>query len=210
MRLFLFSDLHNDEATARRLAGEALGANVAAVVSAGDLATDGVHSPGVYAPFGRVGVPVLSVPGNHDGLLPYQAALDTAGWEDLHGRVRSLDGWVLAGHGLPELDGRFSGPDGDAQADDPELTALLAQLQPVPPNRLILVTHLPPWGTLAARDRRFIDRGSVQLRRWVEAHQPAAVLCGHVHLKEAVVDQVGDTLVVNAGPHGWVGSFKVG
>ena len=65
-----------------------------------------------------------------------------------------------------------------------------------------------PWETLAARDRRFIDRGSVQLRRWVEAHQPAAVLCGHVHVKEAVVDRIGETLVVNAGPHGWVGSFK--
>lgn len=207
MRLFLFSDLHGDETAARRLAATALGANPTLTVSAGDLADDGQHFESVYSAFRHVGTPVLAVPGNHDGTLHYHASLARAGWEDLHGQVRELDGWVVAGHGFPVHDERYSSPDPWAQSEDPSLTALLARLDQVPRERIILVSHLPPWGTQASRDRRFNDWGSAQLRRWVEARQPAAVLCGHVHLREVVVERLGETLVVNAGPFGWVGTF---
>jgi len=94
------------------------------------------------------------------------------------------------------------------QADDPGLTALFSRLEAINPRRLILVTHVPPHRTLASLDRRFVERGNIQLRRWVEAHQPVAVLCGHVHLREVAVDHVGETLVVNAGPFGWTGAFE--
>lgn len=201
MRLLLFSDLHGDHQAARRLAGEALAACPAAVIAAGDLADDGLHSPLVYAPFQRLDLPVLAVPGNHDGAA-YHETIRGAGWEDLHGRVITLDGWVLAGHGLQVHDDRYSGPDPAAQAEDPGLTTLLARLEGLDPRRLVLVTHLPPSGTLAARDRHFVDRGNAQLRRWVEAHQPAAVLCGHVHLGEVSEERVGETVVVSAGPYG--------
>lgn len=204
MRLLCFSDLHRDEAAARRLAGLALGANPAALVSAGDLGVDGVQSPGLYAAFQHVGVPVLAVPGNHDGLEAYLAALREAGWQDLDSRAFELDGWVMAGYGQLHLDPGPSGPDAGAQRDDPALTALLAQLEPFPPSRLVLVSHLPPWGTLSSRDRRFVDRGSAQLRRWIVTRQPAAVICGHVHHPEPVVERIGETLVVNPGPYGWL------
>ena len=207
MRLLCFSDLHRDEAAARRLAGLAVGANPAALVSAGDLGVDGVQSPGLYAAFQHVGVPVLAVPGNHDGLEAYPAALALAGWRDLDGQALELDGWVLAGYGQLDLDPRYSGPDAGARQGDPVLTALLARLEAFPPSRLVLVSHLPPWGTLASRDRRFVDRGSAQLRRWVEARQPAAVICGHVHHPEPVVERIGETLVVNPGPYGWLVSL---
>lgn len=204
MRLLCFSDLHRDEAAARRLAGLALGANPAALVSAGDLGVDGVQSPGLYAAFQHAGVPVLAVPGNHDGVEAYSAALREAGWRDLYGRVLELDGWMMAGYGQLHLDPGFSGPDAGAQRDDPALTALLACLEVYPASRLVLVSHLPPWGTISSRDRRFVDRGSAQLRRWVETRQPAAVICGHVHHSEPVVERIGETQVVNPGPQGWL------
>lgn len=207
MRLILFSDLHADAAAARRLAAAALGANVSAIVSAGDTADDGVHVDAIYAAFRHAGVPVLAVPGNHDRADGYLSAVYAGGWEDLHERVRVVEGWSLAGFGSPVHEDRYAGPDPEAQSEDPDLTAFLSRLDSIDPRRLIVVTHLPPFGTLAARDRRLIDRGSVQLRRWLEDHQPAAALCGHVHLREVAVDRVGETLVVNAGLHGWVGDF---
>jgi len=207
LRLFAFSDLHNDLAAARRVAGQALGANATALISAGDLGVDGVQSPGLYTAFRYVGAPVLAVPGNHDGVEAYPVALAAAGWRDLDAQVADLEGWIVAGHGQLRLEPRFSGPDRDAQEDDPALTALLASLEPYPAARLVLVSHLPPWGTLSSRDRRFVDRGSAQLRRWTEVRQPAAVICGHVHHAEPVLERLGETLVVNAGPHGWVVSL---
>jgi len=203
VRIFCFSDLHCDEGVARRLAAAAIGANPAALVSAGDLGVDGVQSPGLYAAFRHVGVPVLAVPGNHDGVEAYPAALAEAGWQNLDSRVVEIEGWMLAGYGQLRLDPRFSGRDAVAQDDDPALNAVLEDLESVPASRLILVSHLPPWGTLSSRDRRFVDRGSAQIRRWIEARQPALVVCGHVHHPEPVVERIGETLVVNAGPHGW-------
>src|SRR5690349_17225008 len=40
----------------------------------------------------------------------------------------------------------------------PYMTALLARLEAIPREHLVLVTHLPPFGILAARDRKFDDR----------------------------------------------------
>lgn len=207
MRLLCFSDLHRDEAAARRLAGMAFAGNLSALISSGDLGMDGVQSPGLYGAFRHVGVPVLAVPGNHDGLEAYPAALREAGWRDLDGHALEFDGWVMAGYGQLHLDPDFSGPDASAQREDQALTALLARLGAYPASRLVLVSHLPPLGTLSSRDRRFVDRGSSQLRCWVEAHQPAAVICGHVHHPEPVVERIGETLVVNPGPHGWLVSL---
>lgn len=204
MRLLCFSDIHRDEAAARRLAGAALAANPDALVSAGDLGIDGVQSPALYAAFRHVGVPVLAVPGNHDGPVAYPDALAGAGWRGLDGGILELDGWVIAGYGQLHLDPGFSEPDASAQRDDPALTALAALLEPYTASRLVLVSHLPPWGTLSSRDRRFVDRGSAQLRRWIEARQPAAVICGHVHHPEPVVERIGETLIVNPGPRGWL------
>lgn len=84
------------------------------------------------------------------------------------------------------------------------LEEVAGQLETVPADRLVLVSHLPPAGSLSARDRRFVDRGSPALAGWIERRQPLAVICGHVHHPEPVVERVGTTIVVNAGQCGWL------
>ena len=81
--------------------------------------------------------------------------------------------------------------------------ALDERAQAHPRDRLVIVTHLPPSGSLSARDRKFIDRGNDQLARWIREHQPAVVICGHVHHREVVVEQIERTRVVNPGPYGF-------
>jgi hypothetical protein len=203
LALFCFSDLHNDLGAARRLAGAALVANVDFLVSAGDLAVDGEHRREVYEAFAWAERPVLSVPGNHDREAGYRDQIATAGWTDLDGQVVEHAGYWLAGNGYAAGDAFYSGPDPARQLEDPRLTLLLSRLASVPRERLVIVTHLPPWGTLSARDRKFIDRGNDQLARWIREHQPAAVICGHVHHREPVVERFGATLVVNPGPYGF-------
>jgi Icc-related predicted phosphoesterase len=203
MRILCLSDLHNDRSAAVRLAGLAHGARVDLVVSAGDLASDGEHLPSLYSALRGAMVPVLCVPGNHDGRAQYEAAISAEAWIDLHGRLHEQGELVFAGWGV-HFDDALPGSDPSRQRDDPDLVALLDVAEEVSPGRLVLVTHVPPAGALSARDRRGIDRGSIQLRRWIDAHQPAGVLCGHVHHREVMLDRIGHTLVVNAGPHGHV------
>jgi len=204
IRLLLFSDLHRDVAAAKRLGADAVASNASALVCAGDLGLDGVSEPALYEPFRACGLPVYSVPGNHDGDPDYELAMREAGWKDIDGCMVELEGWTLAGHGHLHHEASFYGPTPGEQAEDAKLTRLLAQARTVPADRLVLVTHLPPFGTLASRSHRFIDFGSAQLRRFIDEYQPAAVLCGHVHHREPVTDRVGRTLVVNAGPKGYL------
>jgi Icc-related predicted phosphoesterase len=204
MRILCLSDLHNDRPAAFRLAGIARSARVELAVSAGDLACDGEHLPTLYGALNASFVSFLCVPGDHDGKAAYEAHVGTAGWHDLHGtRARDASGWIFAGWGV-HGDDELPGHEEERQRDDPVLTRLVRQLEEVPPERVVLVAHVPPRATRCGIDRRGIDRGSVQLRRWVDRFQPFAVVCGHVHHREAVTDRIGRSLVVNAGPHGHV------
>jgi uncharacterized protein len=202
VRAFCLSDVHADVSAARKLGAATLTGGIELVLSAGDLGLDGVNDRAVYEAVGRHSVPVLSVPGNHDGDAAYDALVAGLGWTALHGRIVERDGLWFAGYGLRTWTNDLSHP--ETTPRDPELAALLARLEAIPRERLVLLTHLPPFGTLAARDRRFIDRGSVQLADWIRERQPAACVCGHVHHREPVTERLGETLVVNAGPHGWV------
>jgi hypothetical protein len=65
--LLCFSDLHCSVDAARRLAARAVTEHVDAMASAGDLATDEIHDPELYEVLAAAGMPIFSVPGNHDG-----------------------------------------------------------------------------------------------------------------------------------------------
>ncbi|ACG75174.1 metallophosphoesterase [Anaeromyxobacter sp. K] len=198
MRILCLSDVHRDLAAARRLGAMALAGGIDLVVSGGDLGVDGANDRAVYEALSRSGVPVLSVPGNHDGGSAYGELAGAVGWTDLDGQVIERAGWWFAGFGLPSWDGR-SDP-----AEAPAWPELLARMDAIPIARLVLVSHVPPAGTLTSRDRRFVDRGSPRIAEWIAAWHPAACICGHVHHREPVTDRIGDTSIVNAGPYGYV------
>ncbi len=195
MNLLCFSDLHLDIAAARRLAGSALVGNFDLIVSAGDLGLDGVHDGEIHEVLAKQGVPVLAVPGNHDGDDAYEPMTQSAGWKSIDRVIHRCGEYVFAGYGIR------ANPDDRAQ-EEARFREFADSLEDVPAEQLVLVSHLPPFGTLAARDRRFIDRGSTALADWVLRRQPVAVICGHVHHREPVTERLGATLVVNPGPFG--------
>ena len=195
--LLCFSDLHRDLAAARRLAGLALSGRYTLLVSAGDLGMDGVHEPGLTTLIAKGGTEVLSVPGNHDGTSAYRAEVEGGGWTDLDGSIIQRGEWWFAGIGLLPAPHTTSSPARDSET---RTALLLESFAHFPLHRLVLVTHVPPAGTLAARDRRFVDRGSIVLANWIQTHPLAALVCGHVHHPEPVVTQIGSTRVVLGGP----------
>jgi uncharacterized protein len=202
LRLLCFSDLHLDVAAARRLASRGLAEQVDFLVSAGDLALDEQHSPELYDAFASVLRPILAVPGNHDGDALYREVIARSRWTDLDGKVVEHEGWAIGGWGIRHYDPRLSGPDRHVQAEDRALSHLIETLSQFPRERVVVVTHLPPWGLRVARDARGVDRGNAQLRRFIDAFQPAAVISGHVHHRTAVLGRAGNTTVVVPGPHG--------
>lgn len=204
LRLLCFSDLHRDFTAAQALARTALVGRFDHLVCAGDLALDGAHEPGLTTLLSRSGVEILAVPGNHDG-PSYAPELAAGSWTDLHDQLVRRGEWWFAGFGLQGAPPAA----GEEPADANRMLALLRRAEALPADRLVLVTHLPPAGTLAARDRRFVDRGSALLADWVSRHQPAAIVCGHVHHPEPVIDRIGRTVVVLGGPRGHALTIQV-
>jgi hypothetical protein len=60
------------------------------------------------------------------------------GWTDLQGYIVEREGWWFASVGLRGWDGTSE------MVSNAELGALVSTLEGIPPNRLVLVTHVPP------------------------------------------------------------------
>jgi Icc-related predicted phosphoesterase len=45
-------------------------------------------------------------------------------------------------------------------------------------------------------------KGSIGLRKAIEATKPDVVFCGHVHEAEGIEEKIGNTLVINVGKKG--------
>ena len=152
LKLLCFSDLHLDLAAARRIAAKALVGNIDLLESAGDLGLNGVPDPELYRVLAKPGVPVLAIPGNHNGDESFERSITASGWTSIDSAVHRHGDFFIAGHGMR------SNPD-YAEREYEKFLTFAASIEQVPAERLVLVSHFPPRGSLSARDRHFIGTG---------------------------------------------------
>ena len=78
-------------------------------------------------------------------------------------------------------------------------------------NKIVLVTHSPPYNSLC--DKIFTGEhvGSKAIRSFIEDVKPLLALCGHVH-ESRCIDKISTTTVVNPGPlaKGFYGTIYIG
>lgn len=197
MRFLCCSDLHNGLADAARVAERARVEGVDGILAAGDLGHWFKHDERLWSKLAEPGKPLYCVRGNHDVAADWDQMIWRVSATDLGGRLVRVGDVALLGWPWPWAeDGR--------PGSDPRLERLRALHAGVDPRRLILVTHLPPWGVRVARTAADEDLGDEHLREWVEEVQPWAVVCGHVHFPEARTSRIGETLIVNGGREGYV------
>lgn len=191
----VITDLHDSVAHVAALRHAAQGAD--ALIICGDLTTFGDRERiQMMADAVRLeGVPCYFVPGNCDA-MPVDGALD--GCSNLHGRVVELEGWLLAGLG-GSLPCPSHTPDELKEAAFAGLLESIKQACAERADRLILVSHQPPYGTAADRLSSGRHTGCRALRAFVDEVQPACCLTGHIH-EAASRTRVGRTLLLNPGP----------
>ena len=190
MRLLAFSDLHRDERAARSLAERA--ADVDVVPGVGDFATKHRGLEATIDALREIDRPVLLVPGNNETEPALRAACE--GWPAarvLHGDAIDVDGVTFFGLGgaVPETPFDWSFDLTEEQAE--------GLLQPLPDGAVLLV-HSPPKGHVDG------GLGSIAVLHAIEARQPQAVLCGHVHDCWGQQSRVGRSSIRNLGPAGAV------
>jgi Icc-related predicted phosphoesterase len=83
----------------------------------------------------------------------------------------------------------------------PEASRLLeAAWQSVAAARCrVLVSHAPPRGTRLDRSAAHLHVGSAEVRGFLESHDVALCLCGHIHEAAHEEDTVGTAHCVNVG-----------
>jgi Icc-related predicted phosphoesterase len=148
----------------------------------------------------RATTPVVLSSGNHDLTGPDSHGEQSALWM---AEARSL-GIAIDGDSLALEDALVTVcPWWDGPLGRERLAEQLAADGTRRPNRWLWVYHWPPIGSPTCWTGRR-EYGDPDLRVWIEAHQPDAVLTGHVHESPfkpegAWADRIGHTWVFNAG-----------
>jgi Icc-related predicted phosphoesterase len=190
MKLLAFSDVHCDLGAVESLVEQAR--DVDAVAGVGDFASVHEGLEQAVAPLRSIGVPVLLVPGNNETVDALRAA--TAGWDGatvLHGEGTDVDGvsFFGIGAGVPTTPWDWS-----FDLTEEEAEGMLAGM----PEGAVLLSHSPPKG--------HVDKGlgSLAVLEAAERARARAVLCGHIHEEWTNESRIGETLVRNLGPDGFV------
>lgn len=194
MRLLCFSDLHRDREAAARLVEMSSEADV--VIGAGDFAVRRQGLKDTLDVLSHIAIPSILVPGNGESVEELaDAALKWKSAHVLHGTGCECHGvpfWGVGG-GIPVT------PFGDWSYDFDEKHA--AELLEGCDQGGVLVVHSPPIDTVD-HDSSGKIRGSRSIRSLVESRRPRLVVCGHIHSDWEKQFQLGETLILNAGPRG--------
>jgi len=194
LRLFIFSDIHNDWKTLERL----LEVEADYYIAAGDQVTwsKGIERCGEILQQRADRMYVL--PGNHESADQVATMCARYGMHDFHERHFQVGRWQVAGLGYSNptpfhTPGEFS---------EPQLAERLQRFSDLRP--LVLVCHAPPHGTALDRIRQDLHAGSTAVRDFIERHRPEYFFCGHIHEAEGVAIEMGPTRARNVGKRGYL------
>ncbi len=194
MRIVSFGDVHMALQTIDRLAPELEQADL--VIVSGDLTNFGGRDDAaqVVDAVERHTRPVLAVSGN----LDQREVMDFLRERgiSLHGESRRIGDLGIFGCGGSNFT-PFRTP---TEFSEEDLGALLdrgyKQVSDAP--HVLMVCHTPPANTATDGIATGQHVGSPTVRAFIEKHQPAVCITGHIH-ESAGVDRIGRTTVVNAG-----------
>lgn len=136
-----------------------------------------------------IGSEVYAIPGNCDPLDMPAGIASVA--HDMHGKRVRIGDYDLVGLGGSNI--TIFGTPFELEEDD-----IRDLLEPVAVEGMILMTHVPSYGTLDHIPGG-ISVGSPAVRRIVEEFRPVLALSGHIHEDRGVVEADG-TVFCNPGP----------
>jgi uncharacterized protein len=197
MKIYICSDIHNN------FSRFVLQEPVDLVLCAGDITNYGRKESYKFdkanqwldslSNYGRI--PVLYVPGNHDIGWEFHNH-NSFGWNLLGKEYRNFENnLIIAGASMSVC---YKAPDlatfWDNMTCNPEVEK--AYYESIP-RCDVLLSHSPPSGDLGFCTISREDYGSVELRSWIERHQPKLVVCGHIHDPLSREEFIGCTRVIN-------------
>ena len=138
------------------------------------------------------------IPGNHESAGQIASLCARFELHDFHEHHLKAGNWHIAGLGYSNPT-PFNTPGEYSEAQLAERLQRFTTLSP-----LVLVCHVPPYGTLLDRIRPGLHAGSHAVRQFIDRHQPEYFFCGHIHEAAGTAAELGRTRGRNAGPKGYL------
>lgn len=193
VRIFAAGDFHGDKTSAKGLAQRAIDEKADIIILNGDIVEE-EDTEGVMHHFVKTGKPIFLVPGNHDWFATDLLAIQYKA-ENLHGKSKQIGQVGIFGCGGTNA--------GINMLTEKEIydTIKNTHTEIEKMQKKILVTHIHPANTTMEKFSQYV-RGSIGLRKAIDATKPDIVLCGHVHEAEGIEEKIGKTTVINVGKKG--------
>lgn len=141
---------------------------------------------------------VVVIPGNNESPEILEEKAVERGLIFLHARKMVFKGFTFAGVG-GSLHTPFNTP---LEIGEEDFKQILSGFKDS--EKLILLSHTPPFNTTLDLTHSGDHVGSMELRRFIEEESPLLCLCGHVHERAGSSEKIGETIVVNPGAGGMV------
>lgn len=194
MRVQVFADIHGDISSLRR----AVAVDADYYIAAGDLVTWPAPLDPCANALAHLGESLWVMPGNNELAEQVEAFCSQYGFRNFHQTSIKVGGTYFAGLGYSNPT-PFGTP---GEYTEDELAARLARFARLRPQ--VLVCHAPPKDTELDEAAPGLHFGSTAVRDYIERHQPAYCLCGHVHEGAGRVIRLGATQAVNVGKRGYL------
>lgn len=171
--------------------------NADLIICAGDFSVWGNAQESILRQFNALKKPFILIPGNHESDAELKSfCKEFKNIHYAHKRLLKIGDFLVIGYGCAGFNEREKDFEDFVEEIKEELEKH---------NKIIFVTHAPPYGTLLDR----IDsghRGCKSFSKFIEKYKPLLYVCGHLHENAGKKQLYKDTLILNPGR---VGRFVV-
>ena len=170
------------------------------IVCTGDFTLFGDHIELLIKKIASLGAEVLLIHGNHEDETDMKILTKRyPNIEFLHKKMKKIGDYVFIGYG----GGGFSRRDPEFVAAMKKLTSKLSKN-----DKIILLTHGPPYGTKIDYLPGYGHVGSQDYREFIEKHNVVIALSGHIHEGFGKHEKIKNALVMDPGPMGKIIELK--
>lgn len=196
MKLLCFTDTHTSEKVLASIRKKVDKDKPDLLICTGDVS---LFSRGLNEFFKRIEkfkIPMVFIHGNHELESEIRKiAKNYAYVKFVHKNGYRFGDFLFVGYG----GGGFSNVYPDFEQFIPKIKERLKK-----EDKLILLTHAPPYGTKLDILPYFGHVGSKSATKAIKELKPKLVLCGHLHENFHKMDKIGQTLIINPGPDGMI------
>lgn len=190
MKILAFTDIHGEEKFLSKIVKKSEKADI--LVCCGDFTFFGQNIKKIVKRLLTMKKPLLVLHGNHET----EAEIEEVAGKDvirIHKKPYSIGNYVFLGHG----GGGFSLSDRKLEKKIPLFKKTIKK-----GNKVILVTHAPPFGTELDLMPWTGHVGCQSINKTIIDIKPNLLICGHLHENFGVHQKMGETFMINPGPEG--------